>query len=590
MLDVMLYKYRRWVQEARNEVKRAEVEGQILQETSDLVVDRPDTTDGWVRRYQVNDWEKGHQEANQLEAVRKSREFDRWDPHAHGILNTMMYYIMGKGLSLQPKSDDPMIMYVWREFFTADRNKMQFKQFEMVRRTIRDGELFIRIFNKDENGNPTGKTTVRFIDPLMVRSPGDATGKDKAPGQSIKNGVVTNPDDVEEVIEYQVMRRDDQTKYDTIPADEIIHVKINADSDQKRGEPGLQSILQYFRHYEQWMQNRIILNKMRTAIVMIKKVEGTPTEVSNMARTLPLARRQAANETKQKNFRGGTIITEGPGVTYRMESANINATDAKEDGRNIILAMAAGMNVPEYLFGDASNANYASTMIAESPFVKMIQFYQMFFEYYIGLLFKKVIENACDAGLLEAPSDDEFIAELKRIRTLSEANPADNKTQVQDAKGTETPELSPREAALKELLPDGKMETPTEIFFGVDIQWPEIIHRDVDKQAMALSVMRQNGWISDPTAASALGYDYGEEVRKQRGVEEDAEIEDNPLLSVGGPGDAGDMSNEMNNLLGKLTPEERNTIMSSQDPKEIQGIMDKYNGGQATGVPAGEEK
>src|SRR5207302_1611450 len=116
----------------------------------------------------------------------------------------------------------------------------------------------------------------------------------------------------------------------------------------------------------------------RTAIVMIKEVTGTPTEVSNMSKTLPLATRQVANETKSKNFRGGTIITAGPGVKYRIESPNINANDVKEDGRNIMLAMAAGMNMPEYIFGDASNANYASTMIAESPFVKMIQFFQVF--------------------------------------------------------------------------------------------------------------------------------------------------------------------------------------------------------------------
>jgi hypothetical protein len=319
---------------------------------------------------------------------------------------------------------------------------------------------------------------------------------------------------------------------------------------------------------------------MRTAIVMIKKVEGTPTEVGNLAATLPTARRQSQNETKRTNFRGGTMITAGPGVDYKMESPNINASDVKEDGRNIILAMAAGMNMPEYIFGDASNANYASTMIAESPFVKQIQSHQVFFEYHFGQIFKKVLQNAVKFKLTEEPNDDEFIAQLKTIRTLAEqAPPPDPNAQ---GTGTEKPELSPREAALKELMPDGKMEIPTEIFYGVDITWPEIVHRDVDKQTTALALARQNGWISDPTAASTLGYEYAEEVRKQRQVEEDAEIEDNPLLSTGGGnGDAGDMSSEMQSLLGKLSPEDRNTVMNSQDPKEVQGIMDKYNGAPA---------
>lgn len=588
MIDLLKSFYRQKVLAIENDVKRQEAESKtlteasrLLSEASDLVVDRPDNTAGWTRRYQVNDWEKGHVQANQLEVVRKAREFARWDAHAHGILRTMVNYIMGKGLGIQPKGDDPMAWYIWREFATDARNKWIIKQFEIVHRTFRDGEVFIRFFNKDTEGKATGKTTIRFLDPLLIRHPTDSAGgsaDDKVP-ESIKNGVTTDPEDIEDVKSYQLMDRVDRVKFESIPAEEVHHIKLNADSDQKRGEPGIQSIMQYFRHYEQWLENRIILNKMRTAIVMIKEVTGTPTEVANMARTLPQATRQIANETKNKNFRGGTVITAGPGVKYRIESPNINASDVKEDGRNIMLAMAAGMNMPEYIFGDASNANYASTMIAESPFVKMIQFFQVFFEYHFQQIYRKVIENAVEGGLLEAPNDDEFIAKLKEIRNLAEADPMP---------GEDKPELSPREAALKELMPDGKMQTPTEIFYSADMQWPEIIHRDLDKQAMALSVARQNGWISDSTGSAAIGYDYGEEVRKQRKIEEDAEIEDNPLLSKGGDGDAGDMSSEMNSLMGQMTPEDKQTILKSTDPNEIHGVMAKYqtqngNGGRKAG-------
>ncbi len=576
MIDLVVNAYKKKVASLKNDRLREEVANKFLEEAADLVTDRPDSN-GWVRRYQVNDWEKGHLQANQLEVVRKSREFDRWDPHAHGILGTLVNYIMGRGLTLQPKADDPMIWWIWRDFFTDERNKMALKQFEIVRRTFRDGEVFMHLISKDDTGRATGKTTIRFIDPLLVRAP--MTGKDdlQPPNESIRNGVVTDPEDVENVMHYTVLHHIDRTKFDKIPADEIVHIKLNADSDQKRGEPGMQTLLQYFRHYEQWLENRIILNKVRAAIVLIKKVEGTPTEVSTMARTIPVARRNTANETKLKNIRGGTMITEGPGVTYRFESPNINAADVKEDGRNVKLAMAAGVNIPEYLLGDASNANYASTMIAESPFVKMIQFYQFFFEFHFQRIYKKVIQNAVKAGLADEPNDDEFLAKLKQIRTLAEAAPADS-----------ADKLSPRETALKELMPNGKMEMPTEIFYGCDMSWPEIIHRDIKEQADALAVVRQAGWISDATACASLGYDYNEEVRKQRQVEEDAEIEENPLLAVGGAGDAGDMAGEMNDLIGKLSPEERQTVLNSKDPKEVQGIMAKHQNG-AGGDSSGQE-
>lgn len=583
MFEMVKAIYKNKLMDLQNNLKAKKVEARFLREASDLVVDRPDTTGGWTKRYQVNDWEKGHIQANQLEVVRKCREMDRWDAHAHGILSTMVNYIMGKGLTLQPKSDDPMVWYIWRDFSTDVRNKWIIKQFEVVRRVFRDGEVFIRFFKKDDQGNNTGKTTIRFLDPLLIRHPTEGVGKiTDEPNESIKNGVVTNPEDVEEVIAYQYMDRVNRTKFETIPAEEVHHIKINADSDQKRGEPGIQTCLQYFRHYMQWLENRIILNKMRSAIVLIKSVTGTPTEVANMSKTLPLATRQTgAGETKLKNFRGGTIITAGPGIKYDMLSANINAQDVKEDGRNIILAMAAAMNMPEYIFGDSSNANYASTMIAESPFVKMVQFFQTFFEYHFAQIFRKVIEIAVEADLVVAPNDDEFIAKLKEVRTLAEA---EAQPPQPGAKPMKKPDLSPREAALKELMPNGKMETPTEIFYGIDITWPEIVHREMDKQASALALARQNGWISDPTASSALGYDYSEEVRKQRQIEEDAEIDDNPLLTVGGgDGDASDMSMEMNRILGELSPEERDTVMNSKDPNEIKAIMDKHQNG---GTPA----
>jgi hypothetical protein len=542
-----------------------ELEHKAIEEAQDLVTDRPDKN-GFVRMYSVNDREKGHIQSNQIEAVRKSREFDRWDPHAHGILNTLVNYIMGKGINITPKSDDPMAWWIWREFWISDRNKMPVKQFEIVRRIFRDGEIFIRFFSKDDGGAETGKTTIRFLDPLMVRAKGDVSDLSNL-AMTINNGVNTDPEDIEKVISYTVQDRVDPGKFIEIPAEEVLHIKINADSDQKRGEPAMQTLLSYFRHYEQWIENRILLNKIRSAIVLIKKVEGTPTEVANMAATLPRATRTSAGDQKKQAFRGGTMITEGPGVTYRMEGSNINATDAKEDGRNIKLSMAAGMNMPEYIFGDASNANYSSTMVAESPFVKMIQFYQIFFEYQLGQVYKRVIQNAVNAGLLQEPNDDEFVAKLKAIRDIKEDT-------GEEGEGNDK-QLSPREAALKELMPEGKMESPSEIFYGCDMDWPEVIHRDIKEQCEALTIARQGGWVSDSTASAALGYNYSEEVRKQRQIEEDAEIEDNPLLGTGGQGDAADMSAEMNDMLNGLTPEERTKVLNSTDPKEIAGIIGK---------------
>ena len=81
-----------------------------MQEASQIVVDRPDK-DGWLRTFYANDREKGFVQANQLDMVRKAREFYRFDPNARAALSTLVNYIMGKGLMITPMADDPMVWY-----------------------------------------------------------------------------------------------------------------------------------------------------------------------------------------------------------------------------------------------------------------------------------------------------------------------------------------------------------------------------------------------------------------------------------------------------------------------------------------------
>jgi len=554
MIDLLWHWYRGKVAHLKYDRASTELQESVLHEAQSIVIDRPDR-DGWTRMYGQNDREKGHIQSNQLESIRKSREFERWNAEGHGIIGTMVNYIMGKGLSITPKSEDPMVWYIWREFWTADRNKMALRQFEIVKRLFRDGEVFIEFFDATDEGKKSGKTTIRFVDPLLIKAP-------VTPGTLVaeedKNGIRTDPEDIEKVIGYHVQSRANETKFRFVPAEKMLHIKINSDSDQKRGEPFMQSVLQLMRHYEQWLENRILLNKMRSAIVLIKKVEGTPTEVAALANKIPNASNTASGETKKQAIRGGTMITEGPGVTYRMEAPNINASDVKEDGRNIKLSMASGTNLPEYMLGDASNANFASTLVAESPFVKGIQAWQIFLEYWIGKLYKKVLQNAVEAGMVEAPNDEEFINKLKQVRKLGEQIEPKEPAEGEEPKEGEEPEEDPKKAALAELMPEGRMEMPTEIFYGCDMTWPEIVHRDLKQHTDALAVARSSGWIADPTAAAALGYDYAEEVRKQKQVEEEAEIDGNPLLGKDpGVWDDAEMNAELNDLMVNMTPQEK---------------------------------
>jgi len=549
--------------EAQARIVESTAMEKMITEASNIVYDRPDA-DGFFRLKSTTDEEKGHLQTTHLEMIRKAREFSRWEPNAKGALQTMVNYVMGKGVTITPKSDDPMVWHVWREFWTAPRNRMESKQFEIINRTFRDGEIFIEFFDKDDDGKATGKTTIRFVDPLLVRNPGEDESPPKDFNTSItRAGIEHDPNDVERVMRYWVKSSDGTGNFRSIEADRMIHIKINADSDQKRGESFLMVIMRMLTQYKQWLDNRIILNKMRTAIVMIKKVSGTPSQVQQMASTFKTVENQPAGWNKKQNIRGGSTIVAGPGVDYKMESPNINASDVADDGRNIKLNMAAGTNLPEYIFGDVSNANYASSLIAESPFVKSIEYWQTSFEYWFKRIYAIVIENAVEAGTLTPPDDKEFMRRLKKVNDLQEQEDEDG--------------LTPKEKELKDLMPNGKLETPREVFFGCDLQWGEIIHRDQKAHTEALVLARTAGWVSDPTASASLGWDIAEESRKQNTIELEAERVGNKLLGIKSKEDRettdeDDLDAEAGDIVNSMSDDEKKEMLN-KNPQDIAQLL-----------------
>lgn len=560
MIDFVSSWYRAKVNEFKARDAESKLHEEFISEASNIVLQRP-TDGGWLKTDAITDREKGHLETDQLTMIREARKKYRWDPNSKAAVNTMLDYVMGEGISITPKSKDPMVWYVWREFWTAKRNKMALRQFEIVRSTLRDGEIFAHFFNRDELNKPTWRTTLRFMDALLVKNPANNSSSVSSDynRKTTRSGIEHEADDVENVIAYWKESQDDSGEYSKVPAKEVHHIKYNADSDQKRGESMLQAILEMVTDYSQWLKNRIILNKMRSAIVLIRKISGTSTQLSSIVNNLKQSSSARTGETKRESIRGGTILTANDGVDYKFEAPNINANDVKEDGRNIKLNIAAGTNLPEYVFGDASNANFASTLIAESPFVKHIKSLQTFFEYHFAQLFRYVIESAVQADFLKAPDETEFLHKLRGISELTEQDDQD---------------INRREKQMAELFPYGKMETPTEIFFGCDIQWPEIVHRVEKDLTDALQIQRASGWVSDQSASQRLGYDYSEEVRKQKTIEEEAKRIGNPLIGIkSGDGEAmaddDHIDNDIQDLMKSLTNEQRQAIMNANTQDEV---------------------
>ncbi len=249
------------------------------------------------------------------------------------------------------------------------------------------------------------------------------------------------------------------------------------------------------------------------------------------------------------------------------------------------------------MFGDASNANYASSLVAESPTVKEVEFHQTMLEGFWKEMFRRVIKTAVDAGKLQEPAEEDIFAKYPNgAQELTEDASANKPAGPGEEDGAdnagdeskESPDADAEET-------NDYQETEREIFYGCDIEWASIVHRDPQQEAAALSTYRSMGWISDDTAASKIGLDYNEEVRKQKKIEEAAKVSGNPLLGIGNPDDMNEsgqiqQDKEEQDAMSMFSDDEKTQIMQTTDPMAIGKILLGKMKQKKSGDKAGNDK
>lgn len=349
-----------------------------------------------------------------------------------GYLRTLLRYVMGEGPEITAATDDDPLneqMDEWWGTF-SDVNDWQNLEDEIPKRTWRDGEVFLRKFVNEVEGppeswEPTGEIQRRIarmdgatLDELkpptipagMVEYRIVPPGQIKDPKDKVDHGIVTSATDAQTVLGY--VWTPDGESAELIPASDMRHIKIRTDSDVKRGRSLLEPLLRRNKQYEDWLQYRILLNLARSALVLEKTVDGSPSEVQNIRDARQTEDTVPGNDRKVRAFEPMTTVTKSKGIEYEFKNPNLDARDASEDGRNIQLNMAAATGMPEYLFtGDASNANYSSTLVSESPAIREFESWQDFFTPHYKGIWREVMTEAAKAGQIDPSPED--VAEME---------------------------------------------------------------------------------------------------------------------------------------------------------------------------------
>lgn len=240
-----------------------------------------------------------------------------------------------------------------------DENDWHNRQQEIVYRLDRDGEVFIRMFPGRD-----GVLRIRFVEPGHVATPAD-----KANDSTVRFGIQFDPEDAETPIGYFI-------KGEFVEAKFIQHRKANVDRTSPRGVPLMFGIRQYLRRAAKNVLNISAKIDVISAIALIRKHAGTRAGVgSTVASTAQYQTTDSRNNqtTYARRFTPGTILDAPNTVEY--EAPSVDGVDQLAAGVALNLrTIASRLVMPEFMLtSDASNANYASTMVAEGPSVKSFE-------------------------------------------------------------------------------------------------------------------------------------------------------------------------------------------------------------------------
>ena len=319
----------------------------------------------------------------------QSRKLCAWNEFAVNAVENRISYIVGKGMTYRcvrkhatatPEGrKDPLAAAcqdVIDEFI--DANGWHFREQEGVKRFDRDGEAFFRLFHV---GN--GRSAVRSVEPELVYNPADV--------QNTSFGIKVAEGDIEDVEAYYVVEDPANHGYNAVevPAEEIVHIKANVDSTAKRGLPTFFPVRKNLDRADKLLRNMSTLAQVQATFALIRKHKRASAAAVNTFqqanRDVTITTPVTGRTVSIQKYQPGSILDTDADTEYEFPSGTVNAAALVEILQAELRAIAARLVMPEYMLtGDASNANFASTLVSESPSVKNFERLQALFARHYG--------------------------------------------------------------------------------------------------------------------------------------------------------------------------------------------------------------
>lgn len=307
------------------------------------------------------------------------------DPLARAIVNITRDFTLGRGYEIECKN--PIAMIAWKAFEKV--NKIEFQMEQLAGELSTYGETMIwklpdnqtHIYQRlstDEKIKTGVIPRVRLIDPSNIWD------------------IVTWPEDITNVLYYVWVAPTQWQTYSglskekvptskfifqTIPAEEVLHYKVNSVSNEKRGRSDLFPVLGYLKRLRDSVNFQIISLQKQAAWSIDTTIEGSQEDIDAYVQEQSLL---------------GTFAPPGSEFIHtakikREMLANSAGAGGKSEAFEWCLSMiAAGTGIPVNYFGThlSGGQTRASALVATEPSAKKFEMRQR--------VYKKVLNDLWD--------------------------------------------------------------------------------------------------------------------------------------------------------------------------------------------------
>jgi hypothetical protein len=307
------------------------------------------------------------------------------NPLAFAVIEQTTSFVLGEGIKVS--ANNKRVQQVIDAFWDNPENRMEERVYNLCTELSLYGEQFIHFFVNQYDGS----VVIRQIDPSLI------------------DQIETDQEDVEKPLRFhrrpigQVMAA---TSGDPPPVtitqmevdnqgtwfaagDEVLQVTINKVSNAKRGKSDLATLLPWLRRYKDWLTDRVRINKYKGTFLWDVALTGADKK------TIDRKKMEYSYPPEP-----GSVLIHNEAEKWTAVQPNINAMDAKEDGRQVKLMVAVGATLPEHFLSDGDQGNRATAAEMSLPTLLKFKRRQRVMKYMLERIIDRVILEAQKAGKL----------------------------------------------------------------------------------------------------------------------------------------------------------------------------------------------